>query len=392
MKKLFVALMLTLALAVCVQAAGGPMISASILRYDPTPAEQGNTVDVWVQLTNAGTAAEKVAVKFVPDYPFSLPPNAVGEVDVGTIAATESKVVKFTVYVDPNAPNGDQMVTFLYRYKFDQWLEFEAPISVQTQNAILVIDKFTISPSQILPGQNAQVDIMLKNMGRIGVKNVDVGFDLSTAPFSTVGTGTKKRIDMVPAGESMAVSFVLASDPSTEVKLYQVPVTLSYQDDRNKLYNDTGKIGVRINAEPEISLIVDKTDFASKSSPGTVGLKIVNKGVVDMKYVNVRVIETPEYNVLSTSNEQYVGNLDSDDYETVDFIIKPLVDSPRLSVQLEFKDPYNVDFKQEYNLPVRIVTQSELGKGGFPWGTVIGVLLVIGGGVYWYLRRRKKHK
>lgn len=390
MKKLFVALLLTLALAVVVRAAGGPMISASILRYEPTPAEQGNTVDVWVQLSNAGTVAEKVAVKFVPDYPFSLPPNAVEEVDVGTIAATESKVVKFTVYVDPNAPNGDQTITFLYRYKFDQWLEFEAPISVQTQNAVLVIDKFEVSPSQILPGQTAKVDIVLKNMGRIGVKNVDVGFDLSTAPFSTVGTGTKKRIDLISSGESVTVSFVLASDPSTEVKLYQVPVTLSYQDDRNKMFNDTGKIGIRINAEPEISLIVDKTDFASKRKPGTVSLKIINKGVVDMKYVNVRVVQTPEYEVLSTSNEQYVGNLDSDDYETVDFIIKPLVDSPRMSVVLEFKDPYNVDFKQEYNLPVRIITQSDLGKGGFPWGVVIVVILLVAGGVYWYKRKKRK--
>lgn len=390
MKKLFVALLLTLVLAISVQAAGGAMVSVSILRYEPTPAEQGNTVDVWLQLTNIGTKADKVAVKFVPDYPFSLPPNAIGEIDVGSIAATESKVVKFTVFVDQNAPNGEQDVTFLYRYNTEGWHEFDAPITVETQNAVLVIDKFTISPSQILPGQNAQVDIVLKNMGRIGVKNVDVGFDLSTAPFSTVGTGTKKRLDLISSGESTTVSFILASDPSTEVKLYQVPVTLSYQDDRNKMYNDTGKIGVRINAEPEISLIVDKTDFASKMKPGTVSLKIINKGVVDMKYVNVRVVQTPEYEVLSTSNEQYVGNLDSDDYETVDFIIKPLVVSPRLSVQLEFKDPYNVDFKQEYNLPVRIITQSDLGKGGFPWVTVIVVLLVIGGGVYWYLKRKKR--
>jgi len=392
MKKVIIALMLTLALAVVVQAAGGPMISASILRYEPTPAEQGNTVDVWVQLSNIGEKGDKVVVKFVPDYPFSLPPNAKGEVDVGTIAATESKVVKFTVFVDPNAPNGEQKITFLYKYTYDQWLEFEAPITVQTQNAVLVIDKVVVSPSQILPGQNAVVELTLRNMGRISVKNVDVGFDLTDSPFNTVGTGVKKRIDSIPFGESKTVEFTLASDPSTDVKLYTVPVNLNYQDEKNKAYNDTGKIGVRVNAEPEISLLVDKTDFASKTSAGTVGLKIVNKGVVDMKYVNIRLIQTPEYEVLSTSNEQYVGNLDSDDYETVDFIIKPLVASPRLSVQLEFKDPYNVDFKQDYNLPLRIVTQKDLGKGGFPWVTVIVVLLLVGGGVYWYLKRKKKHK
>ena len=49
-----------------------PEISASILKYEPTPAEQGRTIDVWVQLSNAGTKAEKVVLKFEPEYPFSL--------------------------------------------------------------------------------------------------------------------------------------------------------------------------------------------------------------------------------------------------------------------------------------------------------------------------------
>jgi hypothetical protein len=109
-----------------------------------------------------------------------------------------------------------------------------------------------------------------------------------------------------------------------------------------------------------------------------------------MKYVTVRLVETPDYDVLSSSNEAYVGNLDSDDFETVDFIIKPTAAEPRLQIQLEFKDPYNVDFKETYDLPLRIITQKELGNGGFPWGILLVVLAAIGGIVYWRIRRKKK--
>jgi hypothetical protein len=387
---------LTLALALMlaasgVSAAGGAMVTASILRYEPTPAEQGNTVDVWVQLSNAGTKADLVAVKFLPEYPFSLPAGAQGEADIGTISATENKVVKFTLFIDSNAPNGDRNVKFLYKHgTIDTWAQLEAPITIQTQNAGLMIESYEVEPSPVIPGQIFNVTLKFRNAGKIAVKNLDVSFDLPEGTFSTIGTGAKKRVDFIPSEETETVSFQMASDTSTAVKVYNVPVTLSYQDERNKQYTDTAKISLVVNAKPEISMSVDSTKFSSKTSPGTVSVKIVNKGVVNMKYVSVKIVETPDYEVLSSSNEAYVGNLDSDDFETVDFTIKPKVAEPRLQLQMEFKDPYNMAYQESYNLPLRIITAKDLGNGGFPWGTVIIVLAIAGGIVYWRIRKRKK--
>lgn len=389
MKKL-IAIVMLLVLALSVSAAGGSMVKASILRYEPTPAEQGNTVDIWIELNNEGTTAKNVVVKFVPEYPFSLPQGQKGEIVAGSVAQTESKVVKFTVFVDPNAPNGDSNIKFQYSVDSGQWAQLETPVSLQTQDAVIVVDEYEVVPSPIVPGQTVDVKLKLRNAGRIAVKNLDASIDLADGKFSTVGTGALKRIAYIGAGETEELAFKLASDTSTEVKVYNVPVTLSYQDERNKVLSSTAKISLVVNAKPELSLTVDSTKFDDKKSPGTVSLKVVNKGVVNLKYMTVRLVQTPDYEILSPSNEAYVGNLDSDDFETVDFTIKPLVDSPRLVVQLEFKDPYNVDFSQQYDLPLRIITEKDLGKGGFPVGTVVIVLLIIGGIVYWYFKRRKK--
>jgi hypothetical protein len=390
MKKLLILALMLVLCAVGVSA-GGAMVTASILRYEPTPAEQGNTVDVWVQLSNAGTKAEMVAIKFQPEYPFSLAPGVQGDVEVGTLAAIENKVVKFTLFIDSNAPNGDRNVKFLYKHgTIDQWAMLEAPITIQTQNAGLMIDSYDVEPSPVIPGQIFNVTLKFRNAGKIAVKNLDVSFDLPEGTFSTIGTGAKKRVDFIPSEETEIVSFQMASDTSTAVKVYNVPVTLSYQDERNKQYTDTAKISLVVNAKPEISLSVDSTKFTTKTSPGTVSLKIVNKGVVNMKYVSVKLVETPDYEVLSSTNEAYVGNLDSDDFETVDFTIKPKVAEPRLKVQMEFKDPYNMDYTESYDLPLRIITAAELGNGGTPWGMIILGLAVVGGVVYWRVRRKKK--
>lgn len=390
MKSIAFAAMLLL-LSMSAFAIGGAEVKASILRYEPTPAEQGNTVDIWVQLLNAGTKADRVSIKFDPEFPFTLPEGQEQEIDVGVIAATEAKVVKFTVYVDPTAPNGDRDIKFLYKYSSaDEWVYLETPIAIETQNAALVIDDYSVEPQLVTPGQSATVKMKLTNVGKIDIKNLDVSLDLNDSTFSTIGSGTKKRINSVPSGKSAVVSFTLASDTSTQVKLYSIPVELSFQDERNKEYTDTAKISLTVNAQPELSLSVDSTDFESSTKPGTVTLKVVNKGVVNVKYLSVTLAQTGDYEILSPSNEEYVGNLDNDDFETVDFVIKPLAENPRLAVNVQFKDPYNVDFTQSYTLPFRIITDKDLGKSSSPIGTIVVLVLIAAGGIYWYRKRKKK--
>ncbi|MBI4146729.1 LPXTG cell wall anchor domain-containing protein [Candidatus Woesearchaeota archaeon] len=384
------ALLLILLLALSVHAIGGAEVKASILRYEPTPAEQGNTVDAWMQLSNAGTKADRVAIKFIPDYPFSLPAGQQEEVDVGIIAATESKVVKYTVFVDGNAPNGDRNITFLYKYgSLNEWTKLETPITLQTQNAVLIIDQYKVTPSPISPGQTVKLQLTLRNSGKIDVKNIDASIDLEDGKFSTIGSGAKQRIDAIPAGESETITFTLASDTSTEVKVYGVPVTLSYQDARNKQYNDTAKISLVVNAQPELSLTVDSTDFPDKKSPGKVNLKVVNKGVVNLKYVTITLGDHASYEILSPSNENYVGNLDSDDFETAEFTIKPLTEKPLLLVKVDFKDPYNVDYSKTYELPMRIITAKDLGKDKTPVSLIVGAIVIIAAAA-WYFRRKKR--
>jgi len=367
-------------------------VEATVLRYDPTPAEQGNPFEVWIQLSNAGTTANNVAVQFIPEYPFSLPGEETGYHDVGVLTATEDKVVKFTIYPDVNAPNGDSEITFRYKYDSENWIELNELVTLQTQNAALIVEDYSVTPEMVVPGQKATVEMMLHNIGRIGVKNVDVSLDLSDEQkFSTLGTGSVQRIPHIGPGQKQRVSFTLGSDTSTEVKLYALPVLLAYQDDRNKVYETSAKISLLMNANPEIQMIVDETSFKRKQSPGTVRLQVINSGIANIKYATVRLVSTPDYEVLAPSNVAYVGNLDSDDFETVEFMIRPKADKPSVHVELDYKDEYNKDFKQQFTLPLRILTPRELGQESSPIGLIL-FAIVIAGGIVYYLRRRKRKK
>ncbi|MBW3018569.1 hypothetical protein KY329_00080, partial [Candidatus Woesearchaeota archaeon] len=67
MKRRTILLLLLTLVLLSVNVAARSEVRASVLRYSPTPAEQGNTFEVWIQLANEGTQADNVAVQFVSE-------------------------------------------------------------------------------------------------------------------------------------------------------------------------------------------------------------------------------------------------------------------------------------------------------------------------------------
>jgi len=128
---------------------------------------------------------------------------------------------------------------------------------------------------------------------------------------------------------------------------------------------------------------------SAPSCSGEVSLKIVNKGLSDLKLMNAVLVETPDYSITS-KNEEYIGNIDSDDYENVEFTIDCNKNYVELKLKLEYLDANNVRYNEEYDIPMK-VSKTQKGKGT----KVIGILIVIAivaGGIWYYKRKHKKKK
>ncbi|MBW3002236.1 hypothetical protein KY338_03695 [Candidatus Woesearchaeota archaeon] len=390
---LMVLLLVVVSAASVFAARRGPLISADILKYEPAPVEPGGYAEVWVSVNNEGTTSEDFRIEFFPEYPFSL---AEGEDELKTLKALpegENAVVKYRLVVAHDAPNKDMPVKFQYQFGESLvWTRLEGDISIRTAGAILTVDEYSTIPEAIQPGDFIKVDIDLGNHGKITVKDVDVTLELDESVIAPIGSGNTKRIKEILPGETQKVSFSLIADTSAEIKVYSIPLKLNYKDIRNTEYDDETRISLIMSAEPDLMVVVDSTEVTAPNKPGIVTLKIINKGIMDLKYLNTRLVSTEQYEVLSPSNEEYIGNLDSDDFETFEFIIKPKVKDVRLNVIVDFKDPYNKDYSKTFDLPLRIVSKAELGEAKSYTGTIIIVLLVLAVIIYWLYRRRKKKK
>ena len=122
-------------------------IVPTVLKYQPLPAEPGNFIDVWLQITNQRETIDDFTVTIEPEYPFSLSEDEAQSRNIASIPELSDLVLKYRVFVDLDARNQEYNLTWTYTWK-DQGgiIHYDAPIYVQATDASLTIDHYTLTP------------------------------------------------------------------------------------------------------------------------------------------------------------------------------------------------------------------------------------------------------
>jgi len=385
-----------------------PNIIVSLIKQDPDPVEPGKEVEVTFKLDNNGTAADKVTFEILPEYPFSLLPGESPSQYVGILGTSQENKqavnLKFKLKVAQEAVDGNHEIKVRYKSdNFDSWVTVEnLKIKVQTHDAILAVEQFATQPSVTAPGSKTKLTIMLKNYATSLLKDIKVSLDLgkssdTTTPFSPVGSTNEKVVSYIGPQGTVPLEFELLVDPDAVSKSYKIPISIKYSDSVNKDYNKSNIVTIVVGDDPDISVGIDSATVYTAGSAGEVTVKIVNKGLPDMKFVNVYIAKSDKY-MIGSPAEVYIGNIDSDDYETADFKLYVGRTSDKkvlLPLTVEYKDANNKDYTKVVDLELPLYSSSEAkklglvkGNGKFSWLFV----LILAVGLYFAYRRWKKHK
>ena len=414
MKKIIWLIMFILSVTVALAAVNtqyfgkAPDLRVSISMQDPDPVEPGKEVEASFKIENNGTTANNVIFEIVPEYPFSLVPGESASKSVGTIGTSQdgkqNVIVRYRLKVGQDAVDDSYKIKVRYQSEgFDSWVTLEnLRIKVQSRDAIISVDKFATEPLVVEPGSKTKLTILLKNYATSLLRDVKVVLDLGnseTAPFSPVGSTNEKVLTYMEPQATKSIEFELLVDPDAVSKTYKIPVSIRYYDSLSKTYNKSNLVTVVVGGEPDVSIYVDSSTIYKAKSYGEMTFKIVNKGLPDMKFVNVRLFNSSKYRIISPS-EVYIGNIDSDDYETADFKLYIEKNSDKkviLPLAVEYKDANNKNYKNIVNLELPLYSSSEAkklglseGNGNFKWVLLV-ILAAAGFFGYRYWKKKKKH-
>ncbi len=391
--------------------------SITMLSQEPDPVEPGKYVTLRFAAENYGSeTAEDVVFRINPEYPFSIDPGESPEIEVGTIAARQTGddrvIVKYKLKVDENAVEGVNEIKFSYKTKKDSWVTLDAfDISIQTHDAIIAVTEVNQNPGKCGAGRETELSIRIKNYADSVLKDIKLKLELiryaATAtsvtytelPFSTIGSSNELIVYELKPKEEAEVKFNLVADAETAADVYKVPLTISYNDNLGTNYSKTNIVTVVVGDKPEILATVDSTTILRAGMKGTVTVKFVNKGVGKIKFLDVELLDSEQYDIISSSRD-YIGNIDSDDYETTDFrtYVKPKENDVSLDLRIKYKDAENKDYDETISVPLKLYSSSdikkyELEKKSNGTGIIIIVVIVAAGlGGYLLYKRRKKSK
>ncbi|MBC8500819.1 MAG: hypothetical protein ISS25_02075 [Nanoarchaeota archaeon] len=381
-----------------VSAVDRPYLTATLMKYEPQPAEPGKYTTVFIKLENTGTGtAQNVILEIDPEYPFSLDPGKTNQEYVGLLGGGSFHVAEFDLKVDENAIEGTNKLKVRYNIDANQevWTEQKLEISVQTQEAVLSIEKIVVEPAEIVPGSSGTIKLELENLAYSTLSDIKVKLDLSstTLPFAPFNSASEKSLYQLNPGKKHSFTFDIVAFPDAESKIYKVPVNITYYDNVGTAYSKSDLIGVIVNSKPDIKVVVDSTTLLAEKRIGDIVLKIVNKGLNDVKLMNMKLSETDKFEILSSSNEEYIGNLDSDDFETVDFkILFKGEDTVEIPLELEYMDNNNNYYKEDLTLKLKVHSGEKLGTSNGKGVVYLVVIVVVAVVAFIIYRRRKKKK
>lgn len=379
-------------------------IAVTLINQQPDPVEPGTYVELRFKFDNNGSGeAKNVEVEVLPEYPFSLEPGDEKVKNIGTIQSMQRGdngiIVKYRLRVDNNAVEGKSDIRIKYRIDKGVWIEPEEFIvDVQTHDAILSVESVSIGKNMLEPGSSDNLNIKFLNMADSLLKDIQIKLILGGLPFVPLDSTDEKSVYKIEPKASYDLRFKLLANPDAKAGIYQVPMEIGYSDELGKKYFKNSTIGIIVGAKPELNIILDESDIYEKEKAGEIIIKLVNKGTTDIKFANLKLMPGEDYKILST-DEFYLGSIDSDDFETADFGIfvgNAKKDSIGVPLILEYRDANNNEYRDNINLTLKLYSASDAKKFGLKEGNgIVGnaiILIIVGAGLFYYIRYRRKKK
>jgi hypothetical protein len=262
----------------------------------------------------------------------------------------------------------------------------------------LDLTSFNVNPDQVAPGKTADIFIFLKNNGDYDAEDVSVSLDLTSAPIAPYNSGIQFNQDIIDSGENKRVDFQVIVLNDAKAGIYKIPVVVKYTEDgQTKTFNSL--ISITINSEPILQ--VDSEDgLLLKGQQNKLTVKIINKGLADVRFLEINLGGSSYYNILS-SNKVYIGDVDSNDFQTTDYNIffkDSSLTNVDIPVTINYKDITGKEYTQNSVISSKVYSQNEaisLGlvqKSYTVYIVVIIVVLVLIFIIYRLIRNRRSKR
>ena len=293
-----------------------------------------------------------------------------GKIELGGIASLSSSQSSVSIRIDPNA----QSTTSYLSLKVDYYTgtssyskTFKIPMTIRRE-PILQITNVKYNDT-LAPGKTLLLSFDVRNAGLGPAKDLIVTLNNSDL-FTVVESSGEILIDSLDSDKANTISFTIIIDPEADVGINSIPVSLKYYDEtKSNSYTENKYISFTITGK------IDFIVTTESAYGGTAKISITNRGTAPVEYLTVTATSG------STKKEYYIGSLDTDDTEVIDFPQSNGMGKYDIVIDLEYSDKFNNEYSEQKTLTV---------NKSFEFNPIIIIIIAAAAFMFWRYNKKKK--
>lgn len=369
LKKIIIFMLCLFVGMAAVNAAAG--LNVVLVNQNPDPVEPGNFVYVNVKVSNTGdTPIRDATIRFVENENFQIAQGSDMSKNLGVIPAfsnlagsSNAPIAKFKFLVDEDTPQGLNTVEYVVESSIGTY-SYEFDILVEEANPKLQISNFSIDTIEAGNSQLLNIEFMNKNT--VTLKDVQIQLKLDEVENNVLTTKSGSNQKIYPtlrAGELGNVQFELVASPDASSKPYILPITITFEDSMGNVVTQEVLGSVKVYSEPLLRVKIDSQEVYSEGSSGRITLAVANPGTSTIKGTQLEIMPAEGYKIIE-GEFQYIGDLNPDDFQTMQTQVYVNDMNEKLRVKVNYLDSYNNEQEKIYELDLKNFSTEELASLG----------------------------
>ena len=380
-----------------------PALSASLSQQIPYPAQPGEEVTLLLKTTNHGDEpAENIIWYLNVQEPFELKETKESTQTLPELRCGETANTEYCLTVDPDTRSGEYTLdlNITYSGEFDRRTlttksKVELTIRVMGNPDLVLLDA---DIPKVYPKSEFVANFSIKNVGTGPAKNVKVYFKNQTSILPKMSI---YYIDTVAPGETVRIESGFFVDTTTPSQ-HPLPIAIHYENETHGAAPvQEYSVLVPVSSGNTLFIYLDSQDKLTEGAVGDITIGIANRGLARVKHVVLTITQASTPSALADGDRfklidtdtRYIGDIESDDYDTVDFKILPeSSDCRNVTVDVSYADDYGNTYSVATELPIKVYTSGEMkaiapAGGGYTGMIIVALVLLL---VYVFRKRIKR--
>lgn len=263
-------------------------------------------------------------------------------------------------------------------------INFVLSLDTENQNRlnfghVLIVKKINTEPNELVPGETGKLKVYVYNSGKSFISDVRAKLILPSE-LAFIDDVSEKKISKLESGWETNLDFTLISLPKTVEGVYKATLTIYYINHIGEQKEDNYSIGIIVKSEPKIYAQIEKSELYQENRIGEITMTFINNDVANVRFLTVELLDSEDYEIIS-SNKKYIGDLDSDDFQSTTFKlkVKKNMNIFNLPIKISYKDALNKEYSENLELPLELKSANDLGikKNNYTTWAIIIIILVI---------------